>query len=138
MLTKVDLEKLAQLRLDDAKLLLNSGRASSAYYLAGYAVELGLKVCISKQMQADVIPDKRFIQDIYTHDLASLLGLAGLRPQFEADGKANSQLTAAWAIVTKWNEASRYEFWDSVSAALLVNAVGDPINGVFQWVKKHW
>ena len=61
MLPKHDLEQLAEMRLDDAVLLFESGRASSAYYLAGYAVELALKACISKQMQFGVIPDKVFI-----------------------------------------------------------------------------
>jgi len=41
MLDRRTLEKLAVLRLDDAGYLLNNDRASSAYYLAGYAVELG-------------------------------------------------------------------------------------------------
>lgn len=46
MLAKNDLEKLAQIRLEDSLFLLQAGRASSAYYLAGYAVELALKACI--------------------------------------------------------------------------------------------
>src|SRR6266404_1301347 len=112
MLTKNDLEKLAEIRLKDANLLLREHRASSAYYLAGYAVELALKVCISKQMQSAVIPDKRFINDVYTHNLNQLLGLAGLRSQFESDSRANTQLAAHCAIVTKWDEQSRYLFWD--------------------------
>ena len=138
MLTKKDLEKLAQIRLEDAIFLLQQGRVSSAYYLAGYAVELALKACISKLMQADVIPDKAFINAIYTHKLDNLLSTAGLRPQFTVDSKANPQFAAYWAIVTKWSEESRYEFWDPMSAAALLEAVHEPNNGVFQWVKKHW
>lgn len=65
MLTKGDLEKLAQVRLDDALLLAHAGRSSSAYYLAGYAVELALKACISKLFQPNVIPDKGLIDAIY-------------------------------------------------------------------------
>jgi HEPN domain-containing protein len=57
MLTKNDLETLAQIRLDDATFLLAHGRASSVYYLAGYAIELSLKACISKLLRADAIPD---------------------------------------------------------------------------------
>ena len=138
MLTKSDLEKLAEMRLKDANLLLGEGRASSAYYLAGYALELAFKVCISKQMQSAVIPDKSFINAIYTHKLDNLLGLAGLRPAFDADSKENSRLTTYWGIVTKWDEQSRYEFWDRMAAASLLEAINDPENGVFQWVKKHW
>jgi hypothetical protein len=46
MLTKNDLESLVQVRLDDAIFLLQANHSSSAYYLAGYAVELALKACI--------------------------------------------------------------------------------------------
>lgn len=138
MLTKNDLEKLAQVRLEDALLLLQAGRSSSAYYLAGYAVELALKACISKLIQSDSIPDKALINAIYTHKLNELLSIAGLRPQFDAEAKADALFAAHWAIVNNWSEESRYEFWDSISATTLLQAVQDPNHGVFQWVKKHW
>ncbi len=51
MLTKADLEALAETRLEDSIFLLQAGRSSSAYYLAGYAVELALKACIAKSFQ---------------------------------------------------------------------------------------
>lgn len=138
MLTKADLEKLAQLRLDDALYLLQASRSSSAYYIAGYAVELGLKACIAKLMQPNVIPDKAFVTAIYTHRLESLVSTAGLLPEFNADLKADPQFAANWAVASKWNEESRYELWDPVAAATLVAAISDPRCGVFQWVKKHW
>jgi HEPN domain-containing protein len=138
MLTKNDLERLAQVRLDDALFLFQANRSASAYYLAGYAVELALKACISKLMQPNIIPDKNFIDAIYTHKINDLMSIAGLRPQFELDIKADPQLAAYWAIVNNWSEKSRYEFWDPISAATLLQAVNDPDHGVFQWVKKHW
>ncbi len=138
MLTKADLEALAQTRLEDAVLLLQSGRPSSAYYLAGYAVELALKACIAKAFQPNVIPDKAFVNEIYVHSLEKLLSTAGLLTLFSADSKADPQLAAAWGIASKWTESSRYSLWDSVSASNLIGAIGDPQHGVFQWVKKHW
>ncbi len=138
MLTKNDLEKLAQVRLDDAMYLFRSNRCSSAYYLAGYAIELALKACISKLMQPNMIPDKAFISAIYTHKLDSLLSTAGLRPQFDADIKIDPQFAAYWAIVNNWNEESRYQFWDPISAASMIQAISEPTHGVFQWVKKRW
>jgi HEPN domain-containing protein len=138
MLTKSDLEKLAQIRLEDSVFLLQAGRSSSAYYLAGYAVELALKACISKLIQAYVIPEKAFITAIYTHRLDNLLSVAGLLPEFNADAKADAEFAAYWAITSKWTEESRYEFWDPMSAATLLQAIHEPNHGVFQWVKKHW
>lgn len=138
MMTKGDLERLAETRIEDAKFLLEAGKASSAYYLAGYSVELALKVCISKQMQSAVIPDKAFINAIYTHRLENLLGLAGLESQFSADSRVNPQPGKYWTTVVEWDEQSRYEFWDTFSAGSLIAAIDDPVNGVLQWVKKHW
>src|SRR3989442_15738159 len=107
MLTKTDLEALAQTRLEDALFLFQAGRASSAYFLAGYAVELALKACIAKNFQSDVIPDKAFVLEIYTHSLDKLLGTAGLRPQYEVDSKSDPQFATAWGIASKWTEESR-------------------------------
>jgi HEPN domain-containing protein len=138
MLRRTDLQRLAQVRLDDALFLLGAHRPSSAYYLAGYAVELGLKACISRQVRSDTIPEKGFINAIYTHNFGQLLSVAGLRPQFDADVKADFQFAAYWAIVNNWSEDSRYEAWDPMAAATLLNAVHDPDHGVFQWLKRHW
>jgi HEPN domain-containing protein len=138
MLTKNDLEKLAQVRLEDALFLLQADRPSSAYYLAGYAVELALKSCIAKLIQPNTIPDKGFIIAIYTHTLINLLSTAGLKPEFDAQIKTDTQFAAYWAIVNNWSEQSRYEFWDQISATTLLQAIIDPDHGVFTWVKKHW
>jgi HEPN domain-containing protein len=138
MLTKADLQALASTRLEDALILFKAGRTSSAYYLAGYAVELALKACIAKAFQPDVIPDKAFVVEIYTHSLEKLLGAAGLTAQFTIDSKADPELAAAWGIASKWTEASRYSLWDSVTSGSLIAAIADQHHGVFQWVKKHW
>jgi HEPN domain-containing protein len=55
-----ELQTRAQAKLDDAILLLQHGRYTNAYYIAGYAVELGLKACIAAQIDAETIPDKAF------------------------------------------------------------------------------
>ena len=138
MLTKSDLQTLAQLRFDDAALLLQANRCSSAYYLAGYSVELALKACISTLFQTDTIPDKAFVNAIYVHRLESLLNTSGLRADFDRDARTNPQLAAHWAIACNWTEESRYALWDPISAASLLTAIGDPTNGVLPWVKTHW
>ena len=138
MITRSELQALAQTRLDDAQYLLAAGRTSSAYYLAGYALELALKACIARAFQPDTIPDKAFVLETYTHDLQKLLGTAGLRVQFNADAIVDPQLAKAWSIAVQWNEASRYSVWDAAVAGELINAIADPKSGVFQWLKNHW
>lgn len=138
MQTKKDLEKLAQIRLDDAILLQTNNRSSSAYYLAGYAVELAIKAVIANLVQPSTIPDKAFILATYTHNLGDLLSTAGLRPQFQTETKNDPQFAAYWAIASQWTETSRYEVWDSITAATIITAITDPTHGVFRWVKSHW
>jgi hypothetical protein len=138
MMTKSDLEKLALLRLEDAIFLLQANRCSSAYYLAGYSLELALKACIAKLVQPNTIPDKAFVNAIYVHKFDSLLNLSGLRPAFDTDAKADPQLAAHWAIANNWSEESRYAFWDPFATASLIQAIHEPNHGVFPWVRKHW
>ncbi len=138
MLTKEDLETLAATRLDDATVLLEADRPSAAYYVAGYAVELALKACIAKSFHPNSIPDKAFVNAIYTHDLVRLLGIAGLSLQFKEDSTADPLLAAAWGIASKWTEASRYELQGTFSASSLIGAIRHPEHGVLQWLKKHW
>lgn len=130
MLAKVDLEKLSQARIDDALLLLNAQRYSSAYYLAGYAIELAIKACIAGQMQLNIIPDKALILAIYTHKLDHLLSTAGLLQIMNSEIKTNVQLGAYWVIVNDWSPESRYSMWDSFAANSLIAAVSDPKDGV--------
>lgn len=133
-----DLRALAQAKLDDATLLLRNERWSNAYYLAGYAVELGLKACIAVQFVSDVIPDRQLVNDIYKHDLESLVGTAGLSAQLEENLSRDKDFATNWAIAVQWNEGSRYQSIDETSAQLLVNAIGDPTSGVLQWIKVYW
>jgi hypothetical protein len=72
-------QQLAELRLTEARLLLDNGLPSGAYYLAGYAIECALKARIAAEFRANEIPDKARVNSIYTHNLGILLGLAGLR-----------------------------------------------------------
>ncbi len=129
---------MAQVRLEDALFLLSAGKSSSAYYLAGYAVELALKVCIASLFHSDTIPDKGFVNNVYKHDLAALLNMAGLKADFDLAMTADPDLAAAWGIATKWSEESRYSLWDPITAAALLGAISHPHHGVFQWVKTHW
>ena len=137
-LKRVDLQALAQAKIDDAILLLEKKRFSNAYYLAGYAVELALKACIAKQMAAEVIPDKTFVNSIYNHRLRDLIGTAGLTNELKKAEDTNSNFGASWAIVSEWNPELRYETKDGLSAQLLIAAIMDPQAGVLSWIKKYW
>jgi len=138
MITKADLEALADTRLGDAVHLFQATRYSAAYYLAGYAVELGIKARIAGLFQANVIPEKGFVNAVYSHKLDELLGLAGIKERLKDDMKDDALLSSAWGVASKWNETSRYQMYDQFAAASMIHAVGDHDHGVQQWLKKHW
>jgi len=90
-----DLQLLAEERAEEVRALLGHHRFSGAYYLAGYVVELAIKAILAQRFQADEIPDKRFVESIYTHNLAALSQLAGLQPQIQKE-TANEEFAANW------------------------------------------
>jgi HEPN domain-containing protein len=133
-----DLKVLAKMRLKDAVLLHNNGQASGAYYLAGYAVECGLKAIIAQSFRSGVIPDKNFINKIYTHNLKELVGLAGLRQELDAETRSSVIFAAHWAIASQWTETSRYDIIDPFQVKDMIQAVSDEKEGVLRWLKTHW
>ena len=136
---RTDLQRLAELRLRDARLLLDSKAYESAYYLAGYAVECALKACVAKQIREFDFPEKRLVERAYTHSLSQLVEVSGVKLIFEEAGATNESLRLSWTIVRKWSEASRYSVETTEQAARdMVAAVGDEANGVLSWLKNHW
>ena len=137
-LTKNDLQIMAESKLADSGFLFANNRVSNAYYLGGYAIELALKACIAKQMEAGVIPDRQLILDTYTHEYMKLIGVAGLK--FELNEKLNKDqgFSESWAIVQQWNPDARYRQTDKMIAQYFLSAISDPTHGVFTWIKSYW
>jgi hypothetical protein len=135
---RTDFQQLADVRIDEAKKLLDAGGFDGAYYLAGYAVECALKACVAKLTNQHDYPDKRFASDCYTHDIEVLVKLAGLKPTRDADAGANALLGTNWLIVKDWSESSRYQRNTHPQAQELYNAITDNTNGVLPWIKAHW
>jgi hypothetical protein len=132
------LQSMAQLRVSDASFLLSGKCWSAAYYLAGYAVELSLKACISKQFSANTIPDKALVNRVFTHDFDTLIGLAGLRPQITERLKADTEFAASWSICKEWTPEARYVTWYEPDALALHIAITDETFGVMPWIKRFW
>jgi HEPN domain-containing protein len=137
-MNRAELQRLAKDRLRDAKVLLAARRWSGAYYLAGYAVECGLKACIAKLMKSEEFPDKNFAEKCWTHDLERLLLLAGLKAERDAKSAAGAAFSDNWGTVKDWNESSRYERTAKARCLALYKAITEAKHGVFQWIKSHW
>jgi HEPN domain-containing protein len=134
-MTFEELRELAEARLREAETLIEAGHFSGSYYLAGYAVELGLKACISKQFKADTIPERALVDKIYKHDLAQLLELAGLKASLNS---ASKRLEENWQVAKNWTSAARYTQFDEDRAAELLAALTEERDGVMPWIRMQW
>src|SRR6266436_5253645 len=124
---RAEWRQLAQDRILDAAALLAAGRWSGAFYLAGYAVECGLKACIMAHVQNSgvIFQDKKYAEKCWTHDLEDLLALANLKPTLDADTAANPVLSGNWGFAKDWEETSRYEQKTQAEAQALYDAIAN-------------
>lgn len=139
-MTRSDFQKLAMVRLSEAKLLLRHRKYDGAYYLAGYAVECALKACLAKRTKrCEFPPPPGVVKDFYyTHSYKDLLKVAELTAQQGLDNKSNPTLAANWGIVYQWKETRRYESSTKTQATDLIEAIGDDPDGVLPWIKRYW
>ena len=133
-----NLRVLAQTRLREAGALLAASQWSGAYYLAGYAIECGLKARITRSFGRYTMPDLTLVKNSYTHDLDALVGIAQLRGQLTAAQGADPVFAVNWALVKDWSETSRYETWTDLEARELYRAITQRGHGVFRWIKANW
>ncbi len=125
-------------RLGAAESLLKSQHWDSAYYLAGYAVECGLKACIARRFREHDFPDRKIVNDSYTHDLTKLVKIAGLERERERAEDAADDFKLNWATVKDWSEESRYEQRSEAQATAILEAIRNAQFGVMQWITQHW
>lgn len=138
-MNRSDLQILSDYRVREAQILFEHGCFDGAYYLLGYAIECALKSCITKQIKAFELPDKKLVNDIYTHDLEKLLNLSGLKPKLDSDAVYNPDLKINWAVVKDWSEQSRYQHgmsWHEIQD--FFKATTDQESGILTWLKNWW
>src|ERR1051325_972155 len=133
-MNRAELHRLAEERLLEARALLAAKRWSGAYYLAGYAVECGLKACVVVRLKgSEDFPERKFSEQCWTHNLEQLVTVAGLKAQLNADIASDAELLDNWDVVKGWNEARRYEFIPRDRAENLYEAIADKKHGMLRW-----
>lgn len=139
-MNRSDFKKLANLRLKEAKILLDNKCYEGAYYLAGYAVECAIKACIAKNTKRFEFPPKpNFVQDVYKHDPAKLIKGAGLELALKAEMESVIEFELNWVIVKDWSEEVRYQTKiNDKQARDLYFAIVNEKHGVLSWLKKYW
>ena len=140
-MNRVYWQQLAERWLVDAKTLLDDHRWSAAYYLAGYAVECGLKACVLVRLAAApeaIFENRKFSENCWTHSALDLVKLASLETTRAADAAANPALSQNWFVVKDWSEKARYQTTSHHKAKKLYAAITDKPNGVMPWIRAHW
>ena len=90
-MNRSEFQQLAEVRVREAEALLAAGLWDGAYYLAGYAVECGLKACIAKLTRAEEFPDKDWAVKCFTHKIDDLVKLAELEADHKTDMPRGSE-----------------------------------------------
>ena len=137
-MNRIDLQQLAEARVEEARLLFGAKKFDGAYYLAGYAVEFALKACIAKLTDQHDLYNKNIANECFNHQPNTLVKIAGLRPQLDADMKSDLVLKSNWGVACTWTESSRYDWNSEADADALLKAITDPVHGVLQWIRIHW
>jgi hypothetical protein len=132
-----DLQRLANARIREAKILYKAGEYSGAYYLAGYAIECALKACFAKGVRRYDFPDRKNAGKVFTHKLSELIVLANLNAELLSAIQASSKFSAGWELVSKWTEEGRYSTWTRDDAEAIIEAIAEK-EGVLPWIKRHW
>ena len=96
-MTRIDFQRISNLRIKEARLLLNGNEFSGSYYLCGYSLECAFKSCIAKSYSRHIFPDKKKVIDSHTHNLERLMNVTDLEDEFRSDTANNPELRANWA-----------------------------------------
>lgn len=138
---RVEWQQLAERWLTDAQVLLDGHCWSAAYYLAGYAVECGLKSCVLARLAVSpevIFENKRFSENCWTHSVLELVKLADLEIARASDVAGNAHLARNWLVVKDWSEKARYQKVSHHKAKKLFLSITDKHNGVMQWIRARW
>lgn len=139
LMTSEQYKVLAERYIVDGEILLNARRWSSAYYLAGYSVECGLKACAAKRIRAECVPDKTWITNFFTHKLVHLVTCAGLEPVLKKKTAESPSFHKNWSqAVLKWHSEARYAEVSQATAQELLRAVKGRSDGVLPWLETFW
>ncbi len=153
MRTRENVILLAEKKLESSEILFNSDCSDDAYYLAGYALELFLKVRICKNLNIPNFYDfenaknwsltesreKRINEDyLYkpfkVHHYFQLFILSGLYLEFKSEFGTDLSLKYAWQSVYDWDESSRYKQGNDKQE---VKEFIDSIKNIMIWLRKY-
>jgi HEPN domain-containing protein len=124
--------------LREAEALYNAGLYDGSVYLAGYAVELGLKARICRLLRVAEYPVD-IGQSFKIHNFGQLKLLAGLDPEINI--KKNKELYDNWSKAVLWDPEQRYEppgRYNANTAKAILDSIRARPNGILTWLSRRW
>jgi len=116
MISYKKLQKIADTRLKDSRVLYKRGQFNGAVYICGYANEFALKAIICKKLKLHGIPNikeefqsiTKTIEGIRTHDLEKLLELLRTLKGKKIVDEIHTDHSSEWNKILDWSPEQRY------------------------------
>jgi hypothetical protein len=138
-LNRETLQRFADSRVEEARILLQHKYWTGAYYLTGLGVECALKARLARAVQQHDFPDKRFIDQAYTHGLGDLAKLdAEFWVQLKNELRGDKKFASNWSTVRQWDDEKRYGVVEEAEAVSLYSATTEAVSGVLEWIRRRW
>jgi len=152
MIKYEELKKLAESRLEEARILHQAGFYDCAVYLTGYVVELSLKARICRNLNSfDYHDSGSHKQTFALHEFDKLLLMSGLSGAIGMNkkNKRKQKLFDNWSLLTEWdknlcigwNPVIRYKpigTYTEKDSENRLHALEDHCVGFFSWIKTKW
>jgi hypothetical protein len=98
-----------------------------------------IQILLGAEVKEHDFPDKRFVDDMYGHNLEKLFRLnAALWGALQAGIRADGKLGANWSTVKDWDNEKRYDTVDEHVARAMYEATTEPGVGVMEWIRGRW
>ena len=137
-MNKDDLQKLVDIRVNEAKILLDNKYHLGAYYLLGYAVECALKAIIAKKVKQYDFPDRKLANDSHSHKISELAIVAEISEDLTDKEAHDEEFKSHRKIAKDWSEKVRYDHGLKLDIVHnFFNAVLNEKSGVLTCLKKY-
>jgi len=141
-MTRKELQKIALIRLKEAKTLYDNELYDGAVYLCGYVVEAALKARICRHLQMKEYLDTGDMKSMFlSHNFDRLLFLSGLKNRINLANRRRTNLFKHWSLLTNWTPDMRYASagtYNQQYARDIIKALEDSNDGFLVWIKKLW
>lgn len=132
-MTKEILQKLAETRFEEAKVLLDNKFYEGCNYLLGYVIELALKARICMLLNDDY-PES--ILGYKNHKFIELFYLAGLRKELDLKRNIDDDFKISYTQVLTLKVENRYVFTNASKENTL--KMYKDVELIFNWIKTKW